>query len=201
MPRKLIMQNMKPYRGLIDTHHDGENEVDESIKAQREVFKEQVISDAEKSRIAWQVGKAGQFGDDIEPLDETFLQEILTGEKPAILDLDIQAASLTHNPKPAVELKQFSSLVNPDFILKMESVVTLTDVCKIMNLPQSAMTAFASALNPAFNLEEDLGINFKRVVVSLLRDRKEREKQLPTRTLFGMKKKALGIENSGFVEK
>jgi hypothetical protein len=73
----------------------------------------------------------------------------------------------------------------------MENVLTQQDVCKIMNVPVSAMRVFASALNPAFDWEKDLEVNFKNVVIALLTDRKGREKQQPTRALFGMDKKTL----------
>jgi hypothetical protein len=188
---KLIMQNVKAYQGLLDTHYDDDNDMDEFTKTQRKDFMQQVISDAEKSRIPWQVGKEGEFGDDIEPLDEAFLHEIMTGEKAPVLALNAETAPGTQVAIQPEGMKQFSSLVNPEFISKMENVVTPDGVCKIMNVPVSAMRVFASALNPAFDWEKDLKINFRKAVITLLTDRKEREKQRPIRTLFDMDKKAL----------
>jgi hypothetical protein len=110
----------------------------------------------------------------------------MTGEKALNLALNKQSACVTEVAVQPEGMKQFSDLVNPDFITKMENVVTPQDVCKIMNVPISAMRVFASTLNPAFDLERDLGGNFKDVVIALLSERKEREKQRPIRKLFGM---------------
>ena len=188
---KLIMQNVKAYQGLLDTHCDEGAEMEDFAKTQRRDFMHQVISDAEKSRVPWQVGKEGEFGDDIEPLDEAFVHEIMTGEKAPVSNVVKQVASGTHVAVKPVGMMQFSSLVNADFITKMENVITSQDVCKIMNLPVSTMRAFASALNPEFELEKHLGLNFRNVVIALLSDRKEREKQWPIRRLFGMVEREL----------
>jgi len=192
---KLTMQNMKAYQGLLDTHRDYDYEMDDLTKMQRKDFIKQVIGDAEISRVPWQVGKNGEFGDDIEPLDEAFLREIMTGKKaPAdILAPIVNAASETQVVLQPEGIRQFSSSVKSDFITKMENVVTPQDVCNILNVPVSAMRVFASALNPAFDWENKLGMNFRSVVIALLTDRKEREKQRPIRMLFdvNMGKKAL----------
>ncbi|CZR66263.1 uncharacterized protein PAC_16164 [Phialocephala subalpina] len=188
---KLIMQNVKAYQGLLDTHPDEGDEVDDFTKTQRKDFMHQAISDAEKSRVPWQVGKEGEFGDDIEPVDEEFLHEILTGEKAPVLAVSKQDTSVTQVALEPEGMKQSSSLVNPEFIAKMEKVLTPQDVCDIMKIPVSAMRVFASALNPALDWEKDLGMNFKKVVISLLMDRKEREKRMPVGTLFGMDKETL----------
>ena len=92
-PAKLIMQNVKAYQGLLDTHYDEADEIDEFTKTQRKDFMKQVIGDAEKSRVPWQVGKEGELGCDIGPLNEAFLHEIITGEKASISTLNIQATS------------------------------------------------------------------------------------------------------------
>lgn len=78
--------------------------------------------------------------------------------------------------------------MNPEFIQEVEKVITPADVCKIMNVPVSTMRVFATARNPAFEWEDNLGKNFKDVVISLLKNRKERENQRPIRKLFGMDK-------------
>lgn len=43
---------------------------------------DKVIGDAERERVPWQVGRKGEFGPDIERLDEKFVHEIMTGEDP-----------------------------------------------------------------------------------------------------------------------
>jgi hypothetical protein len=144
------------------------------------------ISDAEKSRVPWQVGKEGEFGDDIEPLDEAFLHEIMTGEKAAVMELSKRSESGAQITVKPLDMRQFSLLMNPEFIQEVEKVITPAEVCKIMNVPVSTMRVFSTALNPAFKWEENLGKNFKDVVISLLKNRKERENQRPIRKLFGM---------------
>jgi hypothetical protein len=183
---KLIMQNVKAYQGLLDTHYEEGDEIEDFSKTQRKDFIQMAISDAEKSRVPWQVGKEGEFGDDIEPLDEAFLHEIMMGEKAAVMELSKKSESGSQVKVKPLGMRQFSHLMNPEFIQDMEKVITPIGVCKIMNVDISAMDIFSSALNPAFKLEENLVNNFKDVVISLLKNRKERENQRPTRKLFGM---------------
>jgi hypothetical protein len=103
------MQNVKAYQGLLDTHYDEANEIDEFTKRQHKDFMKQVIGDAEKLRVPWQVGREGEFGGDIEPLDEAFLHEIMTGEKASISTLNIQATSGTQLVTQPKGMMQFSS--------------------------------------------------------------------------------------------
>jgi len=183
---KLIMQNVKAYQGLLDTHYEEGDEIDDFTNTQRKDFMQIAISDAEKSRVPWQVGKEEEFGEDIEPLNEALLHEILTGEKAAVMDISQKSDSGAQVTVKPLGMRQFSHLMNPEFIQDVEKVITAVDVCKIVNVPILAMREFSTALNPAFKWEEDLGKNFKDVVISLLKKRKEREKQRPTRKLFGM---------------
>jgi hypothetical protein len=183
---KLIMQNVKAYQGLLDTHYEEGDEIDDFTKTQRKDFMQMAISDAEKSRVPWQVGKEGEFGDDIEPLDEAFLHEVMTGEKVAVMELSKRSESGAQITVKPLDMQQFSHLMNPEFIQEVEKVITPADACKIMNVPVSTMRVFSTALNPAFKWEENLGKNFKDVVISLLKNRKERENQRPIRKLFGM---------------
>ncbi|KAK0116246.1 hypothetical protein ONS95_013271 [Cadophora gregata] len=199
---KVIMQNVKAYQGLLDTHCDEMDGMDEASKTIRKGFMQQVISDAEKQRVPWQVGKRGEFGDEIEPLDEGFVTEILTGEKRPALELDPDSASVSATQEVVAQplgMKQFSEVVSVDFITKMDNLVTPEDVCKMLNIPVSTLRVFASTLNPEFNWEQDLSRNFNAAVIGLLSDRKERQKQQPIRTLFGMDTNtlevALGDEN------
>jgi len=192
---KVVMQNAKAYQGLLDTHCDDMSGLDEATKTVRKDFMQQVISDAEKQRVPWQVGRRGEFGDEIEPLDEGFVTEILTGEMRPALELDANPGNATGSQAVAqpVGMKQFSEVMSADFITKMDNLVTSEDVCKMMNIPVSTMRVFASTLNPDFDWEQDLGKNFKTAVIGLLLDRKERQKQQPIRTLFGMDKCTLEV--------
>ncbi|KAL2068167.1 hypothetical protein VTL71DRAFT_16265 [Oculimacula yallundae] len=190
---KVVMQNAKAYRGLVDTHSAGDEEMDESTKTARKGFMKQVISDWEKSRVPWQVGKSGEFGDEIEPVDEGFIAEILTGEKRPAIELEAQITSDNQLVAQPLGMKQFSNVMSYEFISKMENLVTADDVCKIMNIPVSTLRVLASALNPEFDWEQDIGKNFKTAVIGLLVDRKERQKQQPIRTLFGMDKSILEV--------
>ncbi|KAH7321727.1 hypothetical protein BKA65DRAFT_598853 [Rhexocercosporidium sp. MPI-PUGE-AT-0058] len=199
---KVVMQNAKAYQGLLDTYSANDEEMEESAKTTRTDFMEQVISDAEKVRVPWQVGKIGEFGDEIEPLDEGFITEIMTGEERPAFELDAQSPSGTQAVAQPIGMKQFAEIMSPDFITKMEKLVSPEDVCKMLNIPVSTLRVFASTLNPEFNWEQDLGKNFKTAVIGLLLDRKERQKQQPIRTLFGMDKNTLevGLESENLIE-
>ncbi|KAG4440239.1 hypothetical protein IFR05_004258 [Cadophora sp. M221] len=186
---KVVLQNAKAYRGLLDTYSNDDQEMEESAKTIRKGFMKQVISDAEKARVPWQVGKRGEFGDEIEPLDEGFVTEIMTGEKRPALELEVQTPFGSQAVAQPIGMKQFSDLMSAAFITRMENLVNPEDVCKMLNIPASTLRVFASTLNPEFNLEQDLAENFKSAVTGLLLDRKERQKQQPIRTLFGMDKK------------
>ncbi|KAL5319748.1 hypothetical protein ACEPPN_012804 [Leptodophora sp. 'Broadleaf-Isolate-01'] len=190
---KVVMQNAKAYRGLLDTYSNGDEEMEESAKTIRKDFMKQVISDAEKARVPWQVGKREEFGDEIETLDEGFVTEIMTGEKRPALELETQTASGTQVVAQPVGMKQFSDLMSADFITKMETLVSPEDVCKMLNIPATTLRVFATTLNPEFSLEQDLVENFKAAVTGLLLDRKERQKQQPIRTLFGMDENTMEV--------
>jgi hypothetical protein len=158
---KLTMQNASAYQGLIDTHCDEEDEMGAAIRTQRKAFMHQVIGDAEKARVQWQVGKEDQYGDDIEPVDEAFMQHIMTGEAHAFTLEEAAPGKVTRKAEKG--MKQFSDVVTPDFIVKVDNALTPEDVCKIMNIPVTTMRVFAAALNPTYDWET-LGTNFKNVV-------------------------------------
>src|SRR4051812_20734781 len=105
---------------------------------------DQIVGDAEKLRVPWQVGKPGEFGDDIEPLDEAFLDEIMTGNMSTVSTLEIAVGSEMDNIAKPQGLKQFANIVKAGFITNVDSAVTLNDVCRIMNIPVSTMRVFAS---------------------------------------------------------
>ncbi len=125
---------------------------------------------------------------------------MVTGEKAPVLTLNMKSAPETGIAVQPVGMSQFSPIVNAGFIAKMENVVTSQDVCKIMNVPVSTMRVFSAALNPKFDFENDIGTNFKNVVISLLTVRKEREKQKPIRMLFDMDMDGKVLEGEAILE-
>ena len=188
-PGSLSFQNSKVYKELLDA--DFGDDVDQDTKAKKYELTRQVLCDAERKRVPWQVGKEGQFGDNIEPLDESFLHEMLTGDKPAVgPDIDpagksaLVATSLA-KPKVDVNFSQFASSVQRSFIATMETNLTPDDVCEIMKVPVATMRVFILALNPEF-VWEDLGDNFKAVVLGLLKDRSGRAESRPVKKLLGL---------------
>jgi hypothetical protein len=145
--------------------------MDAFTRTQCNDFMHQTISDPAKSRVPWQMSKSGEFGDDVEPLDEGFIHQMMTGEKAPVF-----ALSKKNAPGTQVQIIQFSSLAKADLLVKMQTASTLEDVCETMNIPVSAMLAFSSALNPNFDCKKDLTTNFKNAVISLLTNRTERER-------------------------
>ena len=186
-PGSLTFQNMKVYKELL--HANFEDDLDQDAKAKKYELTRQVLSDAERKRVPWQVGKDGQFGDNIEPLDESFVHEMLTGERrediPDIAPEEKSALVATSLAKSMVQhnFSQFASLVQPSFIATMEKDLTPEDVCGIMQVPVRTMRVFIRALNPGF-VWEDLGGNFKRVVSGLLQDRSCRLESRPVKKLL-----------------
>ncbi|OAA74492.1 hypothetical protein LEL_08073 [Akanthomyces lecanii RCEF 1005] len=149
----------------------------------------QVFGDAEMSRVPWQVGKAGEFGGDIEPLDEAFVEEMLTGEVTAP-DAAVAKISQTLESKPAEEivetaLDKYKSSLTPAFVQSMERQMTPEDACTLMHVPVETMQVFAKALNPDFAWE-DLGCRFRVVIMGLLASRSARIESRPVRKLFNL---------------
>lgn len=191
-PASLKVQNMGVYNELLNADF-GDN-IDEATKTKNLELTRQVLGDAETRRVPWQVGKEGQYGDLIEPLDEDFLHEILTGEKPtslAAVDLDDKSGTETKALAKAEkddQFAQFSSSLQASFISTMQRNLSAEDVCKIVNVPATAMRVFIKALNPEF-IWDDLAENFKRTILGLLNDRSNRAESRPTKKLL-----ALGID-------
>ncbi|KAL5337393.1 hypothetical protein BJX70DRAFT_369723 [Aspergillus crustosus] len=183
-PEMLKIQNKKVYEDLLTI--DFSEDIDEDTKARNTALCKKVSSDAEMSRVPWQVGKSGQFGEDIEPLDEGFVYEMLTGEKktaessPAVIDAGPTTTALA---KPEDDFGQFNTLVRASFIKTMQKTLSAEDVCRIMNVSVSAMRVFVTALNPEF-VWEDLGGNFRGVILGLLQNRSNREESAPAARLF-----------------
>lgn len=199
-PVSLNIQNMKAYKALLNANFDGDiNQEDSAIKE----LTRRVLDDAEKRRTPWQVGKKGQFGDNIEPLDEAFVHEILTGEKnQSVATIASKAEELTPVTTIALEqntaddFSQFKSSLQPRFISTMQKNLSAEDVCGILNVPVSAMRVFIKALNPEF-VWEDLEKNFKVVILGLLKDRSNRAESRPVRKLLGLDSRDITMQIEG----
>jgi hypothetical protein len=189
-PESLLVQNIKVYKGLLDA--DFRDNISQAAKSKNLEWTRQVLGDAERRRVPWQVGKDGQYGNNIEPLDEGFLHEILTGEKPqslVVIGSDDNPASGTtdmveHGRED--EFLQYKSSLQPSFIKTMQKDLSAENVCEILKIPVTAMRVFIRALNPEF-VWEDLGQNFKLVILKLLKDRSSRLESHPTKKLLGLK--------------
>ncbi|KAM0281264.1 hypothetical protein ACHAO9_010792 [Fusarium lateritium] len=178
-PEKLKVQNMGNYRALIDA--DVSEDAEQETKNKTKKIVGRILDDAEKNRVPWQVGKdAAKSG--IEPLDEDFLEEVLTGTRPASAE---QTQALVRQPVPAEEpidegsFTQFKTSLAPSFISAMDRALTADDVCKITKVPVSTMRVFVKALNPDFAWD-DLGQQFKIVVLGLLKERSNRMESRPS---------------------
>lgn len=186
-PKLLSLQNMKVYKDLLDT--DFADNIDQDIKNKNRELTRKALGDAETKRVPWQVGKAGEFGDNIEPLDAAFVHEILTGEKPeCVAPIDSEEKLTTETtamiePDVEVEFSAFKSSMASSFIATMQEKLSAEDVCRILNIPERTMRVFTKALNPDF-VWEDLGENFRRAILGLLKDRSNRTDSRPTRKLL-----------------
>lgn len=183
-PDSFRIQNMKVYKQLLD--------VDFGLmtKSECEAFTKIIIGDAEKNRIPWQVGKKGEFGDEIEPLDDTFVHQIMTGE---ILEPETEATqenevatktAAVAQTKPAeVGFSVFKATVKSQFINQMDKALSPADVCAIIGIPVHTMAAFVTALNPEF-VWNRLGESFKDVILDLLKYRSDRTGSHPVKKLL-----------------
>jgi hypothetical protein len=183
-PGSLHIQNMKAYRAILDA--DDNIGQENTIRPIR-----QILGDAEKSRVPWQVGKAGQFGANIEPLNEAFLHKVLTGEKAeSVVTTDSDMTTTTSVMEKNIDEKfsEFKSSVRTGFISTMQRDLSAEDVCDIVKVPASAMRVFVKALQPELSGEvwEDLGRSFKAVVLGLLRERSNRAESRPAKKLLAL---------------
>lgn len=185
-PGVLKIQNMKAYKDLLNTNFGDDIDQDTKIRTQKIVQK--VLNDAEKKRVPWQIGNEGEYGNNIEPLNEAFLHHILSGEKSDFLATSNSHRKLeTSTPiieqKPGDGFSQFGSSLKSAFVSKMEQNLSAEEVCGIIKVPVTAMRVFAKALNLEF-VWDDLGGGFKAVILDLLKDRSGRAESCPTRKLF-----------------
>jgi hypothetical protein len=188
-PATLKSQNLKPYKDLLNA--DFGDRIDEDAKFNNLKLQRQVLGDAETWRVPWQVGKKGEFGDDIEPLDEAFVHEMLTGEKTqstksvCLVQNEEKETTAVTETKGENQFSQFEFSVQPSFITAMQQNLSGEDVCRILNVTPSAMRVFIKALNPEFAWQ-DLGGNFKSTVLGLLKDRSHRAESRPIKKLLGL---------------
>ena len=193
-PKLLSLQNRQVYKDLLDADF-GDN-IDQDTKNKNRELIGKALGDAETKRVPWQVGKAGEFGDNIEPLDEAFVHEILTGKKPECV------APIDSDEKPATEttamieadveaaLLVFKSSIASSSIATMTEKLSAEDVCRAVNIPARTMRVFINALNPDF-VWEDLGENFRRAILGLSNGRSKRIDSCLTRKLL-----ELGVEKT-----
>lgn len=187
-PGLLKVQNLKAYKDLLAAKPAGD------IKLNGEKIRP-VLDDAERNRVPWQVGKKGQFGVEIEPLDEAFMHEILTGGKPdipaqgATSDADsgivVGATSAVVVKKVEYDFAPYASSLQAGFVGTMQGQLSPGDVCELLKVPVSAMRVYMKALESQCEWE-NLGEAFKCVVLGLVMDRKNRLESRPVRKLFGL---------------
>jgi len=168
--KDLKVQNLHHYHELNNMTIPGTGA--EAIQTKKVVQK--VLADAERHRVAWQVGKGTH---DFEPLDEGFLQLCLTGTRPEA-ETQEEEVSQTVAAVDYNGFAQFKDSLQPKFISTMEKDLSAKDVCMILKVPESSMRVFVTALNPDFEWK-DLGQRFKMTVLGLLKDRSNRVESRP----------------------
>ncbi|KAK2936566.1 hypothetical protein FoTM2_004512 [Fusarium oxysporum f. sp. vasinfectum] len=165
-PEQLKVQNIHYYRELIDA--DVSEDADQEVKNRTRKIVGRIMDDAEKKRIPWQVGNDAAKNN-VEPLDEQFLEQVLTGTRP-----ETETKAVVEVAKEeTVEEESFAtykSSLAPTFVSAMEKALSAEDVCAITKIPESSMRVFIKALNPEFEWD-DLAQQFKIVILSLLRER------------------------------
>ncbi|KAF5617587.1 uncharacterized protein FTJAE_12605 [Fusarium tjaetaba] len=181
-PDQLKVQNIHYYRELIDA--DVSEDADQDVKNRTKKIVGRIMDDAEKRRNPWQVGP-DTAKNNIEPLDEQFLEQVLTGTRPeAESKAVVQVAK-----EEVVEEESFAtykSSLTPAFVSTMEKALSAEDVCAITKIPESAMRVFIKALNPAFEWD-DLAQQFKIVILSLLRERSGRVESRPAARMLRLR--------------
>lgn len=201
-PQLLLVQNIKPYKELLEAEF-GED-ITQGEEASNFELTRKVLSDAEINRVPWQVGKEGQFGDKIEPLDEAFVHEMLTGKRLNVLEaIEMAEETILAVTKEDLSLQsteeQFSnykSSLQASFINTMQKDLSAEDVCNILKIPVRTMKIFIKALNPEF-VWEDLSQNFKVVILSLVKNRSSRDGSEPAKRLLNMVRERKQLEIEG----
>ncbi|KAJ5382182.1 hypothetical protein N7517_000093 [Penicillium concentricum] len=189
-PNALKVHNLKLYKALLNA--DFGDDIDEDTKTNNLKLSKNVFGDAEKERIPWQVGKKGEFGDEIEPLDKVLLDEILFGPKSGSVPVVEVAKRLGNETTAMIETKadeftQFESAMESSFISEMRKNISAENVCRILDIPATTMRVFSKALNPQF-VWDDLGKNFKVTILGLLENRSNRAESRPAKKLLELKR-------------
>jgi hypothetical protein len=181
-PEKLKVQNLHYYNDLIDANVS--EDADHLTKNKTKKIAQRILDDAEKKRVPWQVGKdAAKNG--VEPLDEAFLELVLTGKKPDTEKQETSQELITKAAGDEGGFSEFKNSVLPKFISTMEKDLSAEDACNILNVPVSSMRVFVKALNPDFDWE-NLGQQFKVVILGLLRERSNRLESRPASRMLRM---------------
>ncbi|CVL06197.1 uncharacterized protein FMAN_03828 [Fusarium mangiferae] len=181
-PDQLKVQNIHYYRELLDA--DVSEDAEQDVKNRTRKIVGRIMDDAEKRRIPWQVG-SDAAKNNIEPLDEQFLEQVLTGARS---EADNKAV-VEVVKEEMVEEESFStykSSLAPAFVSTMEKALSAEDVCAITKIPESAMRVFIKALNPEFEWD-DLAQQFKIVILSLLRERSGRIESRPAARMLRLR--------------
>lgn len=196
-PKKLLLQNYAPYLELARIKL---KDMDQRTTGRLYELTRSVLSDAEQRRVPWQVGKEGQYNPTIEPLDETFVHELVTGEAPAEewaelgeSDDDGDAGSndlQLIQEAPAgkslhQELAEMQPVINAKFMHALQKKMKPEDVCEMLKIPVSTMRLMAQELNADFNSEE-LGVRFKRIMLDLLKNKSRRAERKPALDLLAV---------------
>lgn len=198
----LVLQNLNVYKEIISTNF-GDGTDDPATKMDRKKLVRKARGDAERKRVPWQVGKKNQFGDNIEPLNEDFILEVLTGETCALVESNNSEQKTTTTEliptteaDPEDDFLQFESTLQPNFVNAMQKTLSAEDVCGIVKVPVSTMRVFVKALNPDFEWET-LGQNFKVVILGLLKDRSGREESRPAKILLELESGMRNLQIEG----
>ncbi|KAM0341694.1 hypothetical protein ACHAPU_009942 [Fusarium lateritium] len=182
-PEKLKVQNLQNYRALIDA--DVSEDADQETKNKTKKIVGRIMDDAEKRRVPWQVGKDASKND-AEPLNMDFVEEMLTGKRPESAEEAVEQKVVVAETVDGGSFAQFKTSLAPRFISTMDKAMTAEDVCVMTNVPVSTMKVFVKALNPEF-VWEDLGQQFKIVVLGLLKERSSRVESRPAARMLRMK--------------
>lgn len=190
-PELVKVHNITAYRTLLAA--DFSENVDQDTARTNHQIARQIAGDAEIELVPWHVGKKGQYGE-IEPLDESVVHEILTGEAGSSgqehggeADEATEMTAEKEVVKLGDEFVRFEKSFKADFIQTMQKEFTIEAVCEAMNVPVSAMRVFVDALNPEFDWGE-LGVNFQAIILDLMRNRSGREDSRPVRKLLRLEK-------------
>lgn len=185
-PESMEFQNMIPYKRLLNA--DFGESFDPTARGANLRLSIQVRGDAETHRIPWQVGDKHIYDHALEPLDDNFIQHILTGSGPqssSVIGKIGPERGMTTMVQTRIkdEFAQFASLMQPSFIATMQSDLSAEDVCRVIDVPTTTMRVFIKALNPEFRWDK-LGESFQKTIMGILKSRSSGAAYHPTRELL-----------------